>query len=223
MNLQPAERRRLRQREDARRAILDAAEALLIEDGYERFSIRRLQERCGYTAPTIYHHFGDKRGLVDALLEERFGTLLARLRRVRLGSDREENIRQLARAFVRFALRNPTHYRLLYAPRPPGIGPPPSLETARALIQTPFRELAAGGRLWTEDFEAATQACWATLHGLIHLLTTRPEYPWSPRLFEVALETMVRGLLREPSQRDGRARARPDGRGATPGGGRSRT
>ena len=54
----PAERRRLRQRTDAQRAILDATEALLVEDGYEQFSMRRLVERCGYTAPTIYRYFG---------------------------------------------------------------------------------------------------------------------------------------------------------------------
>ena len=29
----------------------------------------RLAERCGYTAPTIYHYFGDKEGLWLAVLE----------------------------------------------------------------------------------------------------------------------------------------------------------
>ena len=68
--------------EAARRAILDATEALLVADGYESFSMRRLVERCGYTAPSIYHHFGDKRGLIDALIEERFRRLVDRIRAV---------------------------------------------------------------------------------------------------------------------------------------------
>ena len=55
------------QRSQARRAILDATQSLLVEGGYEAFSMRRLAERCGYTAPTIYHHFGDKPGLIGAL------------------------------------------------------------------------------------------------------------------------------------------------------------
>ena len=76
----PAERRRLQQRTDAQRAILDATEGLLVEHGYEQFSMRRLVERCGYTAPTIYRYFGDKRGLLDALLEERILGLLTRFR-----------------------------------------------------------------------------------------------------------------------------------------------
>jgi len=63
------EQRRSAQRAQVRRAVLDATESLLLEAGEEQFSIRRLVERCGYTAPTIYHHFGDKKGLIDALLD----------------------------------------------------------------------------------------------------------------------------------------------------------
>ena len=78
----PSERRRRRRREDARREILAAAELLLVEDGYEGFSMRRLAHRCGYTAPTIYHHFRDKQGLIDAVIEAQLSLLLAGLRRV---------------------------------------------------------------------------------------------------------------------------------------------
>jgi AcrR family transcriptional regulator len=203
MDLQPAEKRRLQQRQDAQRTILDATESLLVEEGAERFSMRKLAERCGYTAPSIYHHFGDKAGLIDALLEERFRELLELLRRVRLVDDPRANIRRLALAFVQFGLENPTHYRLLYMPRPADSAPVPSADAARDLIQRPFRQLAREGHLVTDDFEAATQACWAMLHGLIHLRTNRPDYDWSPRLLDVALETMVRGVLRDGS--DGEA------------------
>ena len=114
-----AQQRRRQQRADARRAILDATESLLVEEGYESFSIRRLVERCGYTAPTIYHHFGDKPGLLDALLEEVFQKLVRSIRRVPESDDPIEYLRALARSFVRFGLKNPTHYRLLTQPRDP--------------------------------------------------------------------------------------------------------
>ena len=41
----PSERRRSQQREEARRKILGAAESLLVDHGYEGFSMRRLVER----------------------------------------------------------------------------------------------------------------------------------------------------------------------------------
>ncbi len=109
MDLQPAEQRRQRQRTEARRTILDAAETLLVRDGYEGFSMRRLAERCGYTTPTIYHYFGDKKGLVDSLIEERMSRLLRRMKRVPQGNDPVENWRQQTLAFIRFGLKHPTH------------------------------------------------------------------------------------------------------------------
>ena len=78
----PAERRRQQQREDARRAILGSTEAILAEGGYEQFSMRRLADRCGYTTPTIYHYFGDKAGLLDAVIEKCFARLLTPLQHV---------------------------------------------------------------------------------------------------------------------------------------------
>src|SRR5258705_12250966 len=81
------EHRRARQREEARRAILDATELLLIESGGVDFSIRSLSKRCGYSAPTVYHYFGDKDGLIDALLEEPVAGLADALERVKHGGD----------------------------------------------------------------------------------------------------------------------------------------
>jgi AcrR family transcriptional regulator len=196
MSVSPAAARRQRQRAEARRAILEATEALLLEEGYERFSMRRLAERCGYTAPTIYHYFGDKPGLIDALLEERFALLLRQIRRVPRDPDPAEYMRSLARAFVRFGLRNPTFYRLLMTPRPEEGTPPHSAEQARAVFEGPVYELARSERLHTDDVEVAKQALWALLHGVISLSLSRPDYPWSKDLVEVALETMLRGMLR---------------------------
>ncbi len=73
------EARRERQRHEARRAILDATEALLAESEGGDFSIRGLAEKCGYSAPTVYYHFGDKDGLMLALLEDGMQTLASDL------------------------------------------------------------------------------------------------------------------------------------------------
>src|SRR5258705_11498229 len=82
-----------RKREEARRAILDATELLLIESGGFDFSIRSLSKRCGYSAPTVYHYFGDKDGLIDALLEERVAGLADAIERVEHGRDALRDLR----------------------------------------------------------------------------------------------------------------------------------
>jgi AcrR family transcriptional regulator len=189
---------------DAQRAILDATEAILVEEGYDRFSIRRLQERCGYTAPTIYHHFGDKRGLLDELLEERCQILLEELRNTEQGADPIRNVRELARAFVRFGMEYPTHYAILHAIRPEGEPPPPSAEASREIMEKSLRILSEQGRL-VADMDSSGQSLWATLHGVITLQTVRPDYEWVPGLADVAIDTMLRGLVRGAPEGDRRA------------------
>jgi AcrR family transcriptional regulator len=202
--LPPNQLRRSRQREEARRAILDATEAILVDEGPDLLSIRKLATRCGYTAPTIYHYFRDKDALIDALLDERFSRLLQRVRRVALGPDHVENTREYARAFLRFATSNPTFYRVMMrGSSDGGERLVQSAEAARELMAAPLRALAAEGRLWTSDVDAAQQALWSMLHGVVALRLGNPKYAWSKNLAEVALETALRGLIR-PAGRNGR-------------------
>jgi len=193
--IQPAERRRLQSRAEARRAILDATEALLVEDGFDAFSMRRLAERCGYTPPTIYHYFGDKQRLLDELLDERCRGLVKTLKRVPVASDAALDLRALSLAFARFGLRNPTHYALLAAPRDPDLPPPPAAEEARVLLSRPLDQLEGAGRL-SVDLESARQTFWSFLHGFILLRTTRPDLEWAKDVLEVGIDALLRGLLR---------------------------
>jgi len=207
MNRPPATSRRQRYRAEARRTILDATEALLLDGGYEGFSMRRLARRCGTSAPTIYHYFGDKQGLLDALLEERLRRLVAQLKRARCDADPVDEVRALALAFVRFGLRNPAHHGLLMLPRDPTLAPLAAGEKARALLEAPLERLAEAGRLRVDDARAAGQSLWALLHGVISLRTTRPDHDWAPKLVENGIDALIRGLVSEAAPAcDGRGR-----------------
>jgi AcrR family transcriptional regulator len=189
-----------RQGGDARAEILAAAEALILEDGYERASIRRLCDRCGYSAPTVYHHFGDKRGLMDEVVEAAFRRLLARLRRVKSSDDPLRTARAQLLAFIRFGTRNPDHYRLLLSPRTSSEDLPLAGRECRALLEAPMNELHEQGRLRAPDLESAFQAFWAIGHGVITLRVTQPNYEWSPQLAEVAVDSLLHGVLRADPQ-----------------------
>jgi AcrR family transcriptional regulator len=58
-----------------RERIVDAALALVEEDGLQAFSTRRLGERLGCEAMSIYHHFPSKQHLLDALVEHAISTV----------------------------------------------------------------------------------------------------------------------------------------------------
>ena len=181
---------------DSRAAILAATEALLLEAGYEGFSIRKLVQRCGFTAPTIYHHFGDKQGLLDELLEARVESLVEEIRAVPLTKDPAENIRRLFRAFANFGIRNPTHYALISSSRSEQTDAIPAAQEAQAILLAPLETLEKEGRLYSGDLDETRQVAWAFLHGIISLQSTRPHDDWNPNLLDLSLDALIRGCIR---------------------------
>jgi AcrR family transcriptional regulator len=195
MSQHAAEERRSQSRAETRRVILDATEALLLEVGHEGLSVRKLVDRCGYSAPTIYHHFKDKDGLIDALLEQRLTLLASDLERVPLVEDPVENLRALTRAFAMFGLRNPTHYQLLMQVREDDGRMIASAEEARRLMETPAEQIDE--RNWIErgDQETFRQAIWTMIHGIVSMHALRPDVEWKPDLLEQSIEGVIAGWL----------------------------
>jgi AcrR family transcriptional regulator len=189
------EHRRARQREEARRTILDATELLLIESGGFDFSIRSLSKRCGYSAPTVYHYFRDKDGLIDALLEERVAVLADTIERVPVTGDALADLRAVLRAFVAFSVAHPTFDRLMWTVSSKGQSrTTPAMDRLSARVRPPLDALAKSGRLGGADAESAGQMIWALLHGLSALRVVEPAHPWVPNLGELAIETLLRGM-----------------------------
>jgi AcrR family transcriptional regulator len=189
------EQRRARQREEARRAILDATESLLIQSGGFDFSIRSLGKRCGYSAPTVYHYFGDKDGLIDALLEERIAGLADAIERVPTTDDAFVDLLAVLRVFVAFGAAHPTFNRLMWTVTSKGESrTTPAMERLRARVSPPLMALAESGRLGGADAESAGQMIWALMHGLSALRVIEPDHPWVPNLGERAVETLLRGM-----------------------------
>src|SRR5919201_3552732 len=101
-------RRRAQEKLELRQAILAAAGELILEKGYEAFSLRQVAERIGYSATTIYLYYDDKDALVGAVVAEGFARFLRALEAVRT-EDPLGRIADLGRAYVRFARANPVY------------------------------------------------------------------------------------------------------------------
>ena len=63
--------------------ILDAAEDLLIDQGYQSLSIRKIAAQCGITAGNLQYYFPSKEILVQALLTKIIQGYLAEFERLR--------------------------------------------------------------------------------------------------------------------------------------------
>src|SRR5215510_3211667 len=90
-----------------RRAILAATEHLLATAGEEGLSIREVCSRADVTPPTIYHHFGDKRALVDRVVDDCFAEFDAALALRTPPADPVEALRWAFDRYVEYGLAHP--------------------------------------------------------------------------------------------------------------------
>ncbi len=92
-----------------RELIEDAALDLIEQDGLDAFSTRRLGERLGCQAMSIYHHFPSKAHILDALVDR----VLSLIQIPNRGKKPAARVRQLARSWRQAALAHPRLYPYL--------------------------------------------------------------------------------------------------------------
>jgi AcrR family transcriptional regulator len=127
-----------------RERILQAALRLLAESGDAPVSTRAVCAAAGVGAPTLYHHFGDKDGLLDAVVVYGFERYLAEKRARPSTGDPVEDLRRGWDQHVEFGRAQPAFYALMYgAGRSAGAA---SEEAHRILLGT-TEAVARAGRL----------------------------------------------------------------------------
>lgn len=139
------------------REIVAAAGALLEQEGPEALSMRKLADRLGIRAPSIYKHVSGKEELEAALVSDGFEAIAAAFEEA--VRDADEPLGELARAYRRFALGRPHLYRLMTERPLPRALLRPGVEDRAAL---PVVQ-AAGGH------PDRARAAWAFAHGMVVL------------------------------------------------------
>jgi AcrR family transcriptional regulator len=154
---------------------LEAAASLLAESADADVSTRAVCEAAGVGAPILYRHFGDKEGLLSAVVDFGFERYLAAKRVPRPTSDPVADLREGWDTHVRFAVDNPNYYRLMYSP---GLSAPPEAAAeAQRLLREVVERIAAAGRLRVAP-ETATRMVMSANAGVALSLISRPAlYP----------------------------------------------
>lgn len=98
------ERSQRDERMDNKALILNCALELFYRRGYDAVGVQEIVEAAGITKPTLYYYFGSKQGLLQALIEEKGELLLQQILEIKSrGLAFEEGLRELTRAYARFA------------------------------------------------------------------------------------------------------------------------
>jgi AcrR family transcriptional regulator len=180
---------------DTKRALLDAAATVVAERGVDDASTREIYARAGVKAPTLYHHFGDKEGLMRAVVSDAFERYLAQKRALRPTGDPFEDLRRGWDAHVAFARANPGLYPLMW-PAAGGRLPAAAAQSAAAL-RDGFEEIAAEGWLRPGISPGqATRTLAAALHGAASTIAREPANRGNTKLSETLRDAVIDALLK---------------------------
>ena len=116
----PRPQRSLKEVQAVRDEILDAALDMIVDDGFDALSMRKLGARLGIAAKTLYNYFTNKDELYLCILMRGFEQLqLCTAEAINLHGDPWDRVDAALRAFITFGLDNPFLYDLMFTWRVP--------------------------------------------------------------------------------------------------------
>jgi AcrR family transcriptional regulator len=197
---------------DLRRALIEAALALVGEEQDWSFSLREVARRAGVSHNAPYNHFPEKRDLLGAVAAAGFDALRDRMRAAVAGVGNPRTaLLAGAAAYVNAGVENPALYRLMFgpalaAPAPaarPGArtdsGRPAEARAAGAGAKAVLKEIILRGAergvfaisaSSESELAVAALSIWSVVHGLTMLVID------SLTGSELAIDTLVNRLMR---------------------------
>ncbi|MFJ9032811.1 TetR/AcrR family transcriptional regulator [Streptomyces sp. NPDC102274] len=180
---------------DARKRLLAAAFEIATRDGVDAVSTRAVCAAAGVQAPSLYHHFGDRAGLIRAVVDIAFEEYFHRKDAGTATVDADPRTRVAAGwdAHVAFALAYPGLYPAMY----PTSGPLPSqVERSGALLRAGFDELEQAGALRPGITAVlATNALRAALRGVAHAVAADPGSGDNDMTSAVVRDALINALV----------------------------
>jgi AcrR family transcriptional regulator len=159
---------------DLRRALLDEALVIIRETGVDGLTLREIGARLGVSRTALYRHFADKRALLTAVATEGFRVLRGELVRAwEEGGHGPAASQAMGDAYVRFAVANPSHYRVMFSRF---VDPEPQEAELGAEARGAFQALADAvaalqrdGVVRDDDTVLTARYVWAVVHGVAML------------------------------------------------------
>jgi len=192
---------RKRQKERVRQDFLEAARALVLEEGTGNLTARKIGDRAGYSYATIYNYFDSLDHLLLEVTIEWLKELTGKLRaRMQGPLKTREDLTGLLWTYVRFYLESPNIFAFFFYDRR-GV---PDAEMIRRLEDMDFgRLLQEGldpyvrrGQIQGHDRETIGELITYHLHGMLLMTLADGESPDEARMRD-QLDRLVGFILRD--------------------------
>lgn len=184
--------------------VLDAAVGLFGTRGYEATSLDQVAEASGVRKQTVLYHFGDKEGLLGAVIDRSAADLAAALERglARPGLVGWERVEAVVRATFRLAAQRPALLGLVREVSRLGGAPAARLTTTLGPLvhrATAFLDAEmAAGRIRSQDPRLVLLAAYSTVIGAATEVEVLRALGYPPTARSVALRrTELLSFLRQ--------------------------
>jgi AcrR family transcriptional regulator len=175
--------RKQRQKEEVYDSILKAAWNLVMEEGWQGMSIRKIAEAIEYSIPVIYDHFENKEAILKEFTRQGFGLLNQDLiRAAKKETNPVDHLKSVTFAYWNFAFENQQFYQLMYGMGMPGCETVNEMQEVRALTETLRNTIVCLHKdkaINEADSFVKMKSFWSMLHGLvsIHMMAQEKEIP----------------------------------------------
>jgi len=178
-------------------ALLDAADALLLEHSFAELTLRQVAAAVGVAPSAAYHHFADRNALLDALaaraLDALADALDERLARIPK-ADAQRRLIALGRAYVAWARHEPHRFEAAFASQQGRPDVPANLRPYK-LLGSLLDEAVIREVLSPEARRHAELILWPALHGLAVLASSGPLLEKSEREVAALSDDVVLTIL----------------------------
>lgn len=198
--------RRQSEIQSIKKKIIEAASDILVEEGYEKLSIRKIAKKIEYSPGIIYHYFADKTEIVACIVEEGYENILKKIMSVPIDIDKPQNtIEQGLRTYIDLMLENPEQFRIVLMNDIDEIQSKVNIlergiSSKRKSIAMLSSLVALGiekGIFMEMDAELTAQVLWTSTHGLVSrlILERNIEEEQKQKLINHHFKMMMCGLM----------------------------
>lgn len=186
-----------------RRNVIETASRLLVQEGPDALTVRRIAQELDCSTKILYTMFHGKDGVANALYIEGCKRLQQALVRVLLVDDPTEYLCNMGWAYWNFALENPGYYAVMFGGAIPNFHPS---DTSIHMATTAFEMLVEvvqrymdQGILAKDDAEMIAKTLWASLHGVAslqllgHFATLEDARDVSNRTIRAVVSSLISG------------------------------
>lgn len=157
-------------KETTRNVFIQATARIIIEDGHEAVTVRKLSQITGYTHPMLYHHFTDLGSLMWQTRSFLISDMIEKLSEFSLTETNIDGVKKAFTVYMEYYLDHPNIFRFFYYfKHKPDAGIQQAEFNFENLWFNTMGFLVKEGLVEASDIEMIAKTIIYSIHGMISL------------------------------------------------------